>query len=196
MCPSCAAAADCGTGKASAALPGTRGTCRTTTHGAVPLPTVPLPTVPPPTVPLPTPDTPVPRNAERGLKAPGRARQSSAVWTAFAGISFITTAFARTSLVRTASIRTSGVWTSKLMSFTLGTSSQERRQLAHGHVGSLRNAPGKGQQFFELRFSKNRRGRTDQALLHHGHHELAVGGEDLTARQAPGAVGHRRLLGV
>src|SRR5579871_975945 len=186
MCPSCAAAADCGTGKASAALPGTRGTCRTTTHGAVPLPTVPLPTVPPP-----TPDTPVPRNAERGLKAPGRARQSSAVWTAFARTSFITTAFARTSF-----IRASGVWTSKLMSVTLGTSSQERRQLAHGHVGSLCNAPGRGQQFFELRFSNNRGGGTNQALLHHGHHELALGGEDLTARQAPGAVGHRGLLGV
>src|SRR5579871_3967140 len=181
MCPRCADAADCGTGKASAALPGTRGTCRTTTHGAVPLP---------------TPDTPVPRNAERGLKAPGRARQSSTIWTAFAGISFITTAFARTSLVRTAFIRASGVWTSKLMSVTLGTSSQERRQLAHGHVGSLRNAPGSEQRFFELRFSNNRGGRTDQALLHHGHHELAVGGEDLTARQAPGAVGHRGLLGV
>src|SRR5579859_4466043 len=180
MCPSCADAADCGTGKASAALPGTRGTFRTTTHGAVTLPTLLLPTVPPP-----TPDTPVPRNAERGLKAPGRARQSSAIWTAF-----VTTAFARTSLVRTAFIRASGVWTSKLMSFTLGTSSQERRQLAHGHVGSLRNAPGRGQQFFELRFSKNRGGGTDQALLHHGHHELALGGEDLTARQAPGAVGH------
>src|SRR5579859_722279 len=175
MCPSCAAAADCGTGKASAALPGTRGTCRTTTHGAVPLPTVPPP----------TPDTPVPRNAERGLKAPGRARQSSAIWTAF-----VTTAFVRTSLITTAFARTSGVWTSKLMSVTLGTSSQERRQLAHGHVGSLRNAAGRGQQFFELRFSKNRGGGTDQALLHHGHHELALGSEDLTARQAPGAVGH------
>src|SRR3984885_2478531 len=112
-CPSCAPAADCGAGTARAALSRTRGSGRTTTHGPVPIP---------------APDTPVPGNAERGLKAPGRARQSSAVMTP-------------------------GVRTSKLISVTLGTSLQECRQLAHGHVGSLRNGPFRGQHFFNLRFS-------------------------------------------
>src|ERR1700722_20497184 len=45
-----------------------------------------------------------------------------------------------------------------LILVTMGTSFQERRQLAHGHVGSLCNAPGRGQQFFNLRFSSNRGG--------------------------------------
>jgi hypothetical protein len=39
------------------------------------------------------------------------------------------------------------------MLVTLGTSLQERRQLAHGHVGSLSAAYIMGQHFFDLRFS-------------------------------------------
>jgi len=68
------------------------------------------------TTPPPTPDTLVPGKLGRGLKAPSRARHGSA---------------ARTRVAKT----------SELMFVTLGTSLQERRQLAHGHVGSLHPGP-------------------------------------------------------
>src|SRR5271163_2830721 len=101
ICPSCAMRADCGTGMAKAALSRRRGTDCTATASPVPPP---------------APGTLVPGKAERGQKAPSRARHGSAV-------------------------RTPAVKTSELMLVTMGTSLQEYRQLAHGHVGSLRNAP-------------------------------------------------------
>src|ERR1700683_816540 len=165
--------ADCGSGVARPALSRTRGTDCTTTASPVPtstVPTSPVPTSPVPASPVPPAlGTLVPGKAERGQQAPTGARHGSAD---------------RTPVFRT------------LILVTMGTSFQERRQLAHGHVGSLRNAPGRGQQFFNLRFSSYRGGSADQALLHHGHHQLAVGGENLTAGQAPSAVGHGRLLRV
>jgi len=42
--------------------------------------------------------------------------------------------------------------TPDLIFVTSGTSLQEYRQLAHGHVGSLSVAPCRGQHFFDLRF--------------------------------------------
>src|ERR1700722_7890959 len=155
--------ADCGRGVARPALSRTRGTDCTTTASPVPANTVPANTVPASPAPPAAPGTLVPGKAERGQQAPSRARHGSADGTP---------------VFRT------------LILVTMRTSFQERRQLAHGHVGSLRNAPGRGQQFFNLRFSSNRGGRANQALLHHGHHQLAVGGENLTAGQAPSAVGH------
>src|SRR5271154_6998860 len=70
-------------------------------------------------VPPPAPGTLVPGKAERGQQAPTGARHGSAYRTPAYG----------TPVFRT------------LILVTMGTSFQERRQLAHGHVGSLRNAP-------------------------------------------------------
>src|SRR5271169_75036 len=105
--------ADCGTGMARAALSRRRGTDCTTTASPVPPP---------------APGTLVPGKAERGQKAPSRARHGSAV-------------------------RTPAARTSEWMLVTMGTPFQERRQLAHGHVGSLSGGPQRGQHFFKLRFS-------------------------------------------
>src|ERR1700733_12787211 len=74
---------------------------------------VPANTVPASPVP-PAPGTLVPGKAERGQQAPSRARHGSADGTP---------------VFRT------------LILVTMGTSFQERRQLAHGHVGSLHPGP-------------------------------------------------------